>query len=100
MSYEFSFEAEADLLEIAAFIAKNNPPASRKLIADIQKACERLARKPSLGHPRRDLTSDREILFFCVREYYLVIYRKGTDPLQIARVLHGARDVEDELADG
>jgi len=51
-----------------------------------------------LGHRRRDLTPDPEILFVCVREYYLVIYRKGTDPL-IARVLHGARDVEDELAD-
>ena len=48
MSYEFSFEAEADLLEIAAFIAKDNPPAARKLIADIQKACDRLARKPLL----------------------------------------------------
>jgi len=98
MNYEFSFEAEADLFEIAAFIAKDNPAAARKLIADIQKACERLTRKPSLGHRRRDLTPDPEILFVCVREYYLVIYRKGTDPL-IARVLHGARDVEDELAD-
>lgn len=97
MTYEFSPEAENDLIEIAAFIAADNPTAARKLVADIYEACETLAQMPSLGHRRKDLTPDPEILFFCVRDYYLVIYRKGTAPLQIARVLHGARDIEDEL---
>jgi plasmid stabilization system protein ParE len=46
------------------------------------------------------LQLDPEALFYCVRDFYLVIYRRGTDPLQIARILHGARDVEDELSDG
>jgi plasmid stabilization system protein ParE len=52
---------------------------------------------PTLGHRRHDLTSDPEVLFFCVRSHYLVIYRKNSDPLQIARVLHGARDISAEL---
>ena len=99
MTYEFSPEAELDLVEIAGFIAADNPRAARKLVADIYKACETLARMPALGHTRKDLTHDPEVLFYCVRDYYLVIYRKGTKPLQIARVLHGARDVEDELSE-
>jgi plasmid stabilization system protein ParE len=37
------------------------------------------------------------VLFYCVRDYYLVIYKRGTEPLQIARILHGARDVKSEL---
>ena len=97
MSYEFSPEAELDLVEIAGFIAADNPPAARKLVAHIYRACETLSAMPALGHTRKDLTQDPEILFYCVRDHYLVIYRKGTKPLQIARVLHGARDVESEL---
>jgi plasmid stabilization system protein ParE len=99
MSYEFSPEAETDLIEIAEYIANDNPTAARKLVADIYQACESLAKMPTLGHPRKDLTPDPAVLFYCVRDYYLVIYRRGTKPLQIARVLHGARDVEDELGE-
>ena len=97
MNYEFSPFAESDLIEIADFIAADNPVAARKLVTDIHKACEKLAKMHTLGHPRKDLTSDPEVLFYCVRHHYLVIYRKATDPLQIARVLHGARDVTEEL---
>lgn len=99
MSCRLSPEAEDDLLEIASYIAARDPGAARKVIADIYKACELLGSMPGLGHRRKDLTSDPDALFYCVRDCYLVIYRKGTDPLQIARVLHGARDVESELGD-
>jgi toxin ParE1/3/4 len=94
---QFSPEAEADLVEIITFIAADNPAAARKLIGDIRNACAKLAEMPSLGHRRKDLTPDPEVLFFCVRSHYLVIYRKDTSPLQIARVLHGSRDVSAEL---
>jgi plasmid stabilization system protein ParE len=97
MSYEFSPEAEDDLIEIAGYIADDNPTAARRLVAEIHKACETLAKHQTLGHSRKDLISDPEIRFYCVRDYYLVVYRKGTSPLQIARVLHGARDIESEL---
>ncbi|MEI9898399.1 MAG: type II toxin-antitoxin system RelE/ParE family toxin [Chthoniobacter sp.] len=76
-----------------------NVPADDRLWADIEKACATLARLPTLGHSRKDLTPDREVLFYCVRDYYLILYRKGTRPLEIARVRHGARDVEGELND-
>jgi plasmid stabilization system protein ParE len=98
-SYELSPVARADLQEIWYYIGvKNlNPAAADRLWQDIEEACEELAQTPSLGHVRRDLTRDRDVLFYCVRDYYLVIYKRGTEPLQIARILHGARDVKSEL---
>jgi toxin ParE1/3/4 len=95
---QFSPEAEDDLLDIITYIAADNPAAARKLVSDIRIACSKLAEMPTLGHRREDLTSDPEVLFLCVRSHYLVIYRKNTSPLQIARVLHGSRDVAKELA--
>jgi toxin ParE1/3/4 len=97
--YVLTAEAIDDLREIWHFIGveNQNPVAADDLWADIESACAQLARKPSLGHRRNDLTPDPEVLFYCVRDFYLVIYRKGTDPLQIARILHGARDVAAEL---
>jgi toxin ParE1/3/4 len=95
--FELSRAARLDLFEIADYIAADNPVAAQKLIDEIEKACERLAAMPTVGHRRKDLTPDPDVRFYCVRDYYLVIYRKGTKPLQIARVLHSARDIEEEL---
>jgi toxin ParE1/3/4 len=96
---EFSPAAEADLFEITDYVSRDHPAAARKLVRDLRKACEDLARLPALGHRRPDLTPDPQVMFYCVRDYYLVIYRKGTRPLEVARVLHGARDVARELED-
>ena len=97
--YELTPEAVNDLRDIWHYIAieYQNPAAADALWVDIEEACGQLARKPSLGHRRKDLTPDPDVLFYCVRDFYLVVYRRGTDPLQIARVLHGARDVAGEL---
>ena len=97
--YRFSPEALEDLWEIWNYIGveNENPEAADRLWAEIDRACEALSKRPALGHRRKDLTADPDVLFYCVHDHYLVIYRKGTEPLEIARVLHGARDVEDEL---
>ena len=95
-AYEFSPEAKDDLQEIWNFIAEDNPDAADKLEEDIYKACEVLARSPKLGHKRPDLTS-QSLLFWVVRDYYLVVYLSEREPLAIVRILHGARDVPSEL---
>ena len=51
----------------------------------------RLAAYPRMGHVREDL-ADRTLRFWPVYSY-LVVYRPDSQPLQIIRVLHGARDV-------
>ena len=51
----------------------------------------RLAEFPRTGHFREDL-ADKSLRFWPVYSY-LIVYRPESRPLQIIRVLHGARDV-------
>ena len=50
---------------------------------------------PGIGHLRVDL-ADRRHRFFLVYSY-LIVYRSQTKPLQVIRVLHAARDVQEIL---
>jgi antitoxin ParD1/3/4/toxin ParE1/3/4 len=84
-------EAQADLTEISNYIQQDSPAAARRVRDELLAAMRRLARMPGIGHLREDL-SDEPVRFFSVYSY-LIIYRPETDPLQIVRVLHGARDV-------
>ncbi|MEM7354154.1 MAG: type II toxin-antitoxin system RelE/ParE family toxin [Acidobacteriota bacterium] len=91
-------EARDDLFEIADYIARDNPKAARRVVQEIRRAMERLAQMPMIGHLREDLTG--EPLRFWPVFSYLIIYRPESKPLQIARVLHGARDVSSILSRG
>jgi antitoxin ParD1/3/4/toxin ParE1/3/4 len=51
----------------------------------------RLAQSPPIGHLREDLTEE-PVRFWSVHSY-LIVYDPETQPLQILRILHGARDV-------
>jgi antitoxin ParD1/3/4/toxin ParE1/3/4 len=44
-----------------------------------------------LGHRRDDLTTE-PLRFWCVYSY-LIAYRPDTKPLQIIRIVHGAREL-------
>jgi len=59
--------------------------------AEIYGAFEMLTQPARLGHRRADLTS-HPVLFFTVYSY-MIVYRPHT-PLEIARVLHGKRDLK------
>lgn len=88
--------AEDDLFEIWSFIARDNVVAADRLEVDFFDTFERLANRPDLGHFRRDLT-DKPVRFFSVRGTYLIVYDPAAEPLEIIRVLHGAREVRTEL---
>lgn len=90
--FEFTRGARDDLQEIADYIAADSPEAARRVVAQIRKAVERLADVPELGHVREDLGP--VLLRFWPVYSYLVIYRGDIQPLQVIRILHGARDVE------
>jgi antitoxin ParD1/3/4/toxin ParE1/3/4 len=57
-----------------------------------------LADNPEVGHLRTDLAP--EPLRFWTIYSYMIIYRPETSPLQIIRILHGARDIKDMLQRG
>lgn len=86
----FSPLARRDLDLIAAYVARDNPPAAGRVIAEFRIAAKRLALMPGLGHPRPDLTA-RPVLFWTVVSH-LLVYRRTTRGIEIVRVIHGARD--------
>ena len=90
-AYLLTPAARDDIGEVWLYIAGENPSSADALEDEFFAAFERLTVKPDLGHWRRDLT-DKPVRFFTVRRQYLVVYVPGTQPLEIIRVLHGARD--------
>jgi plasmid stabilization system protein ParE len=88
----FTDRAEADLRDIAMFIARDNPATARtfarelrsraKAIADMPRAFPLLPHYELLGlrrRPHRD---------------YLIFYRIDPDKIVIIHILHAARDYE------
>lgn len=84
--------ARGDLLEIWPFIARENPVAADRILDRLEAAIHRLGDRPGLGHRRPDLTS-APVRFWSVLGY-VIVYRGEAPPIQIVRVLHGARDIE------
>jgi plasmid stabilization system protein ParE len=85
--------ARQDLLDIWTFLADHaDMDRADKTIEALQEAMRKLGEMPGIGHRRDDL-ADESLRVFPVYSY-LVIYRAETSPLQVIRVLHGARDLE------
>ncbi|MBM3745644.1 MAG: type II toxin-antitoxin system RelE/ParE family toxin [Acidobacteria bacterium] len=82
--------AAQDLNELWEFIAADSVDAADRVCEEIYRAIQRLADMPEIGHSRADLT-DKPVRFWRVRSY-LIIYRPDTVPVEVVRVLHGARD--------
>jgi plasmid stabilization system protein ParE len=93
--YLLTPEAEFDLAEIAAYLRQSSPEAAHRVLITLRQAMQRLASMPGLGHLRPDL-ADEPLRFWSVYSY-LIIYRSEEKPIQILRILHGARDVQSLL---
>ena len=90
--FELTAPARADLLEIWNYLVENaGIDRADRVIASLHKAMLRLAGTPGLGHLHHDLAD--ESLRAYVAYSYLIIYRPDQRPLQIIRVVHGARDL-------
>ena len=88
--FKLSPEAAQDIREIWAYIAADSIKAARRLRLQIFEACQRIAENPGIGHSRADIT-EKPVLFWPTGSY-LIVYAPRK-PVEIVRVLHGARDV-------
>lgn len=94
--FKLSPEAASDIREIWSYIAQGSPKAARNVRLKIFDGCQMLAQHPLIGHRRDDLTH-QPVLFWPVGSY-LVVYNPHRKPIEIVRVLHGARDISRRLA--
>ncbi|MDR6709308.1 toxin ParE1/3/4 [Novosphingobium sp. 1748] len=83
-----------DLLEIAGFIARDNPVRAATFIDELEGACLKLVDYPYSGAARADLRAD---LRSKPHGSYVIFYSVLTRVLRIERILHGARDIGGNL---
>jgi toxin ParE1/3/4 len=86
----FSPAAEADLLDIAIFIAQDNPARAVSFVDELESKCETLVGAPGIGTSRPELGDG-----VCMLPHgrYLIFYREANRSLRIERIMHGARDI-------
>ena len=82
--------ARADLQEIRAYIAKDNPTAARRVVERLRAKARKLAQTPGMGRSRRDLRPD---LFSFPVGRHVLFYRPQPGGIVLVRVIRGARDL-------
>jgi len=87
----FSQDAEADLLDIAEFIARANPIAAREWVDAVRQRCHLLSQHPLMGESRPGfgVAGCRSISV----GLYVIFFRPSASGVEIARILHGSRDL-------
>jgi toxin ParE1/3/4 len=86
--------AEADALEISLYVAADNVAAADRLLARFDEALHRLAAQPHLGKSV-EVIAPRLRLFPLGSN--LIFYRPLDGGIELARLLHGARDITAEF---
>ena len=84
-------EAESDLDEIWLYIAQDNPDSADKLLDEIDKTTQNLARFTKMGSNRNELYPG--LKSFPVG-MYLIFYLPISGGIEIIRVLHGMMDID------
>jgi toxin ParE1/3/4 len=83
--------ASADLTEIWSYIADDSVANADAFIDKLNDAIQLLARQPGAGRQREELAPGIQSFPF---GRYIIFYRADTSEIEIVRVLHGARDIE------
>ncbi len=97
MKVTFSPLATDDLMEIASFIAHDNPARALTFVDELEQKCHLLGVSPGLGTSRPELGAGVKMLPF---GRYLIFYREASKGLRIERIMHSARDIGDEDFEG
>ena len=83
-------QAEADLLDIWAFISQDNLTAADKIVRQLDARSHELVKHPEMGISRDDVAKGMRHL---VMGSYLILYRIDGEDIEVVRYLHGARNL-------
>jgi len=90
MRVVFTRLATIDLEEIGDYIARDNPRRALTFINELRARCIKIAQAPLTCVARPELADN---LRCCVHGSYVIFFVIKGNQVQIARVLHGARDL-------
>ena len=88
--YLIAPRAQDDLDEIWSYIADDSPASADRLIELFHEKFLLLSSQPLIGEARPQLAQD--LRSFCAGNY-VVLYRLLQRGIEIARVIHAARDI-------
>jgi toxin ParE1/3/4 len=90
MKVSYSRVALAQLDDIFAYIARDNPVAAAEVVIEIEEVIDHLAHFPFAGR----LTDEGGVRMFVLSRYpYLIFYKVlPNENLRILRILHGAQN--------
>ncbi len=88
---DYAPEADDDLVGIAEFIARDKPEAARNWIGKIRETCETIASHPEMGELRRGFGIPGCRSFSIGN--YVIFFRRNEDGIEVARIVHGNRDM-------
>lgn len=83
--------ADADLLDIAMYIALDKPNAALQWVQTIREKCDLLASRPEMGEERRGYGVPG-----CRSSSvgnYVIFFRAIAQGIEVARIVHGSRDI-------
>jgi toxin ParE1/3/4 len=95
-------QSERDIEEGFVYIGEENLDAGVRFLVAVEESLEFVAKMPLIGSPREfRSTRLRNMRVWPVKEFedYLIFYRPTDDGIEVLRVLHGKRDIEDIFTD-
>lgn len=90
----FSDQARADLGEVWDYLSEVSEKAADQKVDRITATCQLFADTPELGRRREEFRPG--VRSFPI-DNHLIFYRVGPERVDILRILHGARKLEDLL---
>lgn len=89
--------AQADLIDIQAYVVRDNPAAAEDLIGGILSLMQTLEAFPERGARPKDPHLRQAGYRFVTHGEYLIFYKVLRAQVRVYRVLHGRRRYEDLL---
>jgi toxin ParE1/3/4 len=94
--FELSAHARQDLKEIWIYLAENNYAAANRALRELGQKFQLLANNPLLGRVQDDLILNLRRFPY---KKYNIFYFPVENGIEIYRVLHGSRNIEELFED-
>ncbi|MEE3719555.1 type II toxin-antitoxin system RelE/ParE family toxin [Tumidithrix elongata RA019] len=92
--FKISRQASRDLEDIWVYLSQHDGLAADRLLAKILNKFPMLAQFPEMGTIRAELS--KELRSFPVKPY-IIFYKRMEDCVEIVRILHQSRDIENRV---
>lgn len=91
MKYRLSHQADRDIEDIWAFIARKSIRQANSFLDTLCSKFASLAKHPLMGTPCLEIAPNLRLI---VVKNHVVFYRQFENGIEVVRILHGARNIE------